>query len=60
MSDAEESNQEQSFISLGKLLAMVFIAVVVYLIMIFIGDWNEVVSYLAGLEWWVLPVMVGL
>ncbi|MCK5238389.1 MAG: flippase-like domain-containing protein [Candidatus Thorarchaeota archaeon] len=61
MSETETSDQEQSFISLGKLLAMVIIAVAVYLVMIFIGDWDTVVSYLVAIEWWwILPVMMGL
>jgi uncharacterized protein (TIRG00374 family) len=50
----------KSFISLGKLIAMVLIAMVVYLILLYIGQWNEVINTIAGIEWWVLPAMMAL
>ena len=61
MSEVEASDQEQSFISLGKLIAMVIIAVIVYLIMIFVDQWDTVISHLVSIEWWwILPTMMGL
>lgn len=58
--EIDMATKGKSFISLSKLVAMVLIAMVVYLILLYIGQWNEVIDAIARIEWWVLPAMMAL
>ncbi|NHJ15221.1 MAG: UPF0104 family protein [Candidatus Thorarchaeota archaeon] len=63
MTEQNESNEisERGFISMRKVVAFVLAAVVVYLIIMFYTQFDQVVAAIAGLDWWwVLPVMMGL
>ncbi len=60
MSEVEMEKESRSFISMGKLLALILIGVVIYLVMFLFANWEEVVAALATIEWWwVVPVMMG-
>jgi uncharacterized protein (TIRG00374 family) len=49
------------FVSMRKVIAFVFAAVVVYLIIMFYFQFDQVAAAIAGIEWWwVFPVMMGL
>jgi len=58
------ANQEPSAgsnISIGKLLVRILVGVIIYLIMLFLNNWNEVIAAVASIEWWwVIPAMMGL
>ncbi len=55
------TSESRSFISMGKLVAMIIIAMVIYLIMMFLSKWEEVVAIIVTMEWyWILPAMMGL
>ncbi|MFW9932794.1 MAG: lysylphosphatidylglycerol synthase transmembrane domain-containing protein [Candidatus Thorarchaeota archaeon] len=63
MSDLKSvsTGESKSFISMGKLVAMVIIAMAIYLIMMFLSNWNDVVAVLVSMEWyWIIPAMMGL
>lgn len=54
-------SDEPSFISMRKVVIFVFAAMVVYLIILFCTEFDQVVAAIAGLDWWwVLPAMMGL
>jgi len=55
------TGESKSFISMGKFVAMIIIAMVIYLILMFLAKWEDVVAVLATLEWyWILPAMMAL
>ncbi|MFW9909918.1 MAG: hypothetical protein ACFFEF_15225, partial [Candidatus Thorarchaeota archaeon] len=55
----QNSERGYSFISLGKLVAMIIIAAAIYVIMIFLDNWETVVTALSDIPWWwVLPAMM--
>ncbi len=49
------------FVSMRKVIAFVFAAVVVYLVIMFYFQFDQVAAAIAGIEWWwVFPIMMGL
>ncbi|MGY5876179.1 MAG: lysylphosphatidylglycerol synthase transmembrane domain-containing protein [Candidatus Thorarchaeota archaeon] len=63
MADNEMNSQEgtSSFISLRKVVAFVLLGVVIYLIILWVGNIDDVLGALSSLEWWwVLPTMMSL
>jgi uncharacterized protein (TIRG00374 family) len=57
----EEKGPEGSFVSLRKVLVFVFAAVIVYLAMFFVFQFEQVIAAIAAIDWWwVLPAMMGL
>ncbi len=50
-----------STISVGKLLVLILLGVIIYLIMLFLNQWDAVIAAVASIEWWwVIPAMMGL
>lgn len=47
-------------ISIPKLVAIVLIAMIVYLVFAFISDFDRVATAVSTIEWWVLPTMMTL
>ncbi|MHA2021501.1 MAG: lysylphosphatidylglycerol synthase transmembrane domain-containing protein [Candidatus Thorarchaeota archaeon] len=56
-----EKGPEGSFVSLRKVLVFVFAAVIVYLAIMFVFQFEQVIAAIAAIDWWwVLPAMMGL
>ncbi|MFX0044349.1 MAG: lysylphosphatidylglycerol synthase transmembrane domain-containing protein [Candidatus Hermodarchaeota archaeon] len=47
-------------VSIPKLVALVLIAMIVYLVFAFISDFERVATAISTIEWWVLPTMMML
>jgi uncharacterized protein (TIRG00374 family) len=63
MSENEASDKEdqRSFISLRKVLIFVFAGAILYLAILFLLQYEEILAALTAIDWWwVLPVMMGL
>ncbi len=57
----DESSERQGMpISLPKLVALVLVAMVVYLVFAFISDFDRVATAISSIEWWVIPTMMTL
>lgn len=56
-----DNENAASFISLGKLVAIIIFGAAIYIILGFIDNWGIVLSALSTIEWWwVIPTMMGL
>ena len=56
-----QEGEDAGFVSMRKVIAFVFAAVIVYLIIMFLFQFEQVAAAIAGIEWWwVLPAMMGL
>jgi uncharacterized protein (TIRG00374 family) len=59
--EEEVTQEEDSFISTGRLVAFVLIGMVIYLLMAIVDQWDQVIATIAGIEWWwIVPTMMGL
>ncbi|MFX0055341.1 MAG: lysylphosphatidylglycerol synthase transmembrane domain-containing protein [Promethearchaeota archaeon] len=57
----DDKESEGSFVSLRKVLIFAFAAVVVYLAIMFVFQFEQVLAAITAIDWWwVLPVMMGL
>ncbi len=63
MSETESTDtfEGKSFISMGKLIAMVIFAMIIYLILSFFSNWDAVANVIVSMEWWwIIPSMMAL
>jgi len=57
----EVGQEDDSFISTGRLLAFVIVGMIIYLMMAIVDQWDQVIATIAGIEWWwIIPAMMGL
>ncbi|MHA1925027.1 MAG: lysylphosphatidylglycerol synthase transmembrane domain-containing protein, partial [Candidatus Thorarchaeota archaeon] len=57
----EKIESEESFVSIRKLLIFVFAGAVLYLVLLFLLQFQEIIAAIAAIDWWwVLPAMMGL
>ncbi len=52
--------KSRSFVSVRKLIAVVILGAVIYLVIVYLSKWEEVVAALSLIQWWVIPAMVSL
>ncbi len=62
MADTEVTSPEEasSFISMRKVVVFVLLGVIIYLVILWMGNINDVLGALSSLAWWVLPTMMVL
>ncbi len=59
--DIEQGTKSRSFISFGKLFALIIVGMVIYLLMMYLSKWEEVVGIIVNMEWyWIIPTMMML
>ncbi|MFX0108159.1 MAG: lysylphosphatidylglycerol synthase transmembrane domain-containing protein [Candidatus Hodarchaeota archaeon] len=58
--DDTQPGSRGSFVSVRKLIAFVIVGMVVYLVFMFISDFERVTTAIVTIPWWVLPLMMGL
>ncbi len=59
--EAMKDKSDSSFISPGKIVGFVLLGVIIYLVVAWIGQIDQVIGYLSTLElWWILPTMMAL
>ncbi len=56
----KSTEQESSFVSMRKVILFVLFGVIVYLIIIFYGQFDAVLAAVTMIPWWVLPAMMAL